>query len=223
MRISPSALNLFKDCPRCFWLDRVAKCPRPPGIKASLPNGIDAVLKAFYDSHRKAGTKPPEVEDIPGRLFQEQGKLDRWRNWMTGPVFRLGSTVVTGALDDVWDNGDGTFSPFDFKTKGTAPTAGYAERYYMTQGSVYELLLQGEGMKTNGKAVFAFYSPRSSRGLGVFEFDVTIVEMKTDIETSKVLIGQAVDCLGSSTFPEPTPGCKFCLYRSRDAREVVPE
>lgn len=31
IRLSPSKLNLYRECPRCFWLDKVKKIERPRG------------------------------------------------------------------------------------------------------------------------------------------------------------------------------------------------
>ena len=36
-KLSPSALNLMKDCPRCFWLAQHKVWKRPAGIFPSLP------------------------------------------------------------------------------------------------------------------------------------------------------------------------------------------
>ncbi|MCX6774543.1 MAG: hypothetical protein NTY99_00435 [DPANN group archaeon] len=51
IKLSPSSLNLFKDCPRCFWLDKIKGISRPEGIFPSLPSGIDKVLKEHFDKH----------------------------------------------------------------------------------------------------------------------------------------------------------------------------
>ena len=45
--LSPSALNVFNDCPRCFWLDKNKRMKQPRGIFPSLPSGMDKVLKAI--------------------------------------------------------------------------------------------------------------------------------------------------------------------------------
>ena len=39
--LSPSSLNLMKDCPRCFWVQFNKGIKRPNGIFPSLPSGID--------------------------------------------------------------------------------------------------------------------------------------------------------------------------------------
>ena len=49
IRLSPSTLNLFLECPRCFWLHINKRIQRPRGIFPSLPGGMDLVIKDYFD------------------------------------------------------------------------------------------------------------------------------------------------------------------------------
>ena len=60
--LSPSALGLFKNCPRCFWLEKVKNIKRPRGIFPSLPGGMDAVIKTYFDTFRAKKELPPELD-----------------------------------------------------------------------------------------------------------------------------------------------------------------
>ena len=44
-KLSPSSLNLFVNCPRCFYLQVVKKIKRPDTPFPSLPSGMDDALK----------------------------------------------------------------------------------------------------------------------------------------------------------------------------------
>ena len=48
-KLSPSTLNLMKECPRCFWLAQHKVWKRPAGIFPSLPSGMDKILKVHFD------------------------------------------------------------------------------------------------------------------------------------------------------------------------------
>src|SRR5262245_14027411 len=52
IKLSPSTLNLFVDCPRCFWLALRKKIRRPSGPFPSLPVGMDSVIKKYFDTFR---------------------------------------------------------------------------------------------------------------------------------------------------------------------------
>src|SRR3989338_6659737 len=56
--LSPSALNLFLECARCFWLEKVKKIKRPRGIFPSLPGGMDRIIKTYFDSYRSQVIPP---------------------------------------------------------------------------------------------------------------------------------------------------------------------
>jgi len=145
IRLSPSALNLYGNCRRCFWLDKVKGVKRPRGIFPSLPGGMDRVIKTYFDRFRKEGTLPPEfpADAFKGmRLYENQKQLDLWREWRTGLRFRDedGSTLF-GAIDDLMVAGD-QYIPFDYKTKGSPTSAEDARRYYQNQIDCYALLLQ---------------------------------------------------------------------------------
>ena len=60
-KLSPSQLNLFKECPRCFWLHHHKVWKRPAGIFPSLPSGMDRILKAHFDKFMEKGQMPPAV------------------------------------------------------------------------------------------------------------------------------------------------------------------
>ena len=62
MQLSASSLSVFKDCKRCFYLDKKMKAPRPRGIFSSLPGGIDGLLKKRLDEYR--GRLSPDLEDL---------------------------------------------------------------------------------------------------------------------------------------------------------------
>ena len=59
--LSPSKMNLFRDCPRCFYDQYVLKVARPRGIMASLMSGIDRTIKPFADTY--AGKMPDFLKD----------------------------------------------------------------------------------------------------------------------------------------------------------------
>src|SRR5262245_47999348 len=107
MLLSPTTLNLFADCPRCFWLAKRKGIRRPSGPFPSLPNGMDRLLKTHFDRHRANGSVPPELARFPGRLFSDRTRLDIWRNNRRGLRCAIDGTMLMGALDDLFLGEDG--------------------------------------------------------------------------------------------------------------------
>src|SRR3989344_3429829 len=61
IRLSPSALNIYLECQKCFWLEYKAGIHRPRGPFPSLPGGMDILIKKYFDSYRAVGKLPPEI------------------------------------------------------------------------------------------------------------------------------------------------------------------
>ena len=87
-KFSPSGLNLFKECPRCFWLTHHKIWKRPQGIFPSLPSGMDKILKVHFDKFREKGELPPELKkngDCKNmKLFDNHELLAIWRSNFKG-------------------------------------------------------------------------------------------------------------------------------------------
>lgn len=206
--ISPSALGIFKDCPRCFYLDRNMKIIRPRGIFPSLPGGVDAVMKSYHDDMRATGGVVDGVN-----LFKDQGNLALWRNWRTGMKIETPDYVFVGAIDDLAIESDGTFSPYDFKSKGSEPEEDYPAKYYQTQMDSYALMLEHHGMRPSGKAYFRFVWPiyDQTRPDGI-SFGAKTLTLATDKKRAIDLLSNAVACLSSSKIPESGENCEHCLW-----------
>ena len=188
IKLSPSTLNLFLECPRCFWLDKVKGIKRPRGIFPSLPGGMDRVIKAYFDTFRAKDILPAELNgnDFKGvQLFHDQVRLEKWRNWRTGLEYHdEDGSIFSGALDDLLVK-DGQYIPFDYKTKGSVTTEEDAVKYYRNQLDGYALLLHENQMPTAGYGYLLYYSPKSVSEKGAVTFELQAIKIATDYERAK--------------------------------------
>ncbi|MCX5657477.1 MAG: hypothetical protein NTZ48_04540, partial [Candidatus Omnitrophica bacterium] len=150
IRLSPSALNLFLDCPRCFWLEKVKGIKRPRGIFPSLPGGMDSVIKVYFDRYRIKGELPPEIKGkVEGKLIPEEKTLKKWRSWRSTDLCYEDKAInasLSGALDDCLIE-EGFYIPLDYKTRGYELKEG-SENYYQVQLDCYCLMLESKGYRT---------------------------------------------------------------------------
>ena len=51
-KLSRSRIDLFLNCPRCFYLDRRLGVSHPPGFPFTLNSAVDFLLKKEFDIHR---------------------------------------------------------------------------------------------------------------------------------------------------------------------------
>lgn len=224
IRLSASTLSVLLECPRCFWLQVNEDLRRPQGPFPSLPGGIDAVLKAHLDMYRKRGELPPDlVGKVPGALFPDQGKLDRWRDALRGDLRFTDAELgieVTGGLDDLLVE-DERLTPLDFKTRGW-PVKEDTHRHYEHQLDLYAWLLEKLGHQTSGRGVLLFFSPVSYEGQGRVKFRIEPVEMKTDTKRAGGLLGRAVQVLRGPV-PKDHAECAFCHFATTRAVQQAGE
>ena len=105
-RLSRSKIDLFLNCPRCFYLDRKLGVAQPPGYPFALNSAVDKLLKKEFDIHRAKGTPHPLMETygIDAIPLAHQ-KIDEWRDSLRrGITAKIDNTnvIVTGGVDDVW-------------------------------------------------------------------------------------------------------------------------
>src|SRR3989344_5822058 len=156
--LSPSTLNLFLDCPKCFWLEKNRGIHRPSGAFPSLPSGMDSVLKKYFDKFRAAGTLPPEISGkVEGKLLDDPKFLREWRINMKGIRWADADleAELMGALDDCLVVDD-YYVPVDYKTRGWAAKED-SHTYYQNQLNCYTFLLEKNGFKTKNFAYLLFY------------------------------------------------------------------
>jgi len=219
--LSPSALNLFLQCPRCFWFEKVKKVKRPRGIFPSLPGGMDRAIKNYFDRFRQDLILPPELtgSDFKGvNLFRDQRQLDLWRDWRTGLRYEDSSegAVLTGALDDLLVKGE-RYIPFDYKTKGSVTTQEDAVRYYQNQLDCYAFLLEANQCPPEDHAFLLYYSPRRVESDGRVTFEIQAIKVGTDTKRARNVFAEALAVL-KGPMPSVRSTCEFCLWLEQTAK-----
>lgn len=213
IRLSPSSLNLFLECPRCFWLQINENIHRPRGIFPSLPGGMDLVIKDYFDKYREKDELPPELRGkVDGKLLHDHALLNRWRNWRTGLEYTdevLGVTLF-GALDDCLQVGD-KFVPLDYKTRGFIPKEGDSEKYYGNQLDCYSLLLEQNGYPVGEFGYLIYYYPERVEENGTVIFNVKPVKLKIDPSRARKTLKDAIKLL-NEPIPSHHTECEYCIW-----------
>lgn len=210
--LSASKLGVLLDCERCFYDANMHKVSRQRGIFPSLPGGVDRVSKNYLDQFR--GQTPPHlIGQISGRLWGTSSQITKLRNWRSGLKSTLtirGKTVgMIGALDDLIIEDDGSYSPYDVKTKGAEPTSDGSE-YYQGQLDVYALLLRENGMMPSGKAYLDYWFPISQDGMAM-SWSNRLFTLTADHGRAVDVLDRAVAVL-SGEQPDPSDGCEYCSF-----------
>ena len=214
LKLSPSTLNIFLDCPRCFWNHFNGK-KRPAGIFPSLPSGIDKILKHYFEHYRKKGSVPPEIEEIGAKMYVGP-ELNDWQSNFRGIQWTDKKTgaLLRGAIDEMLIK-DGKLIVIDFKTRGF-PLKEYTHKHYENQLNTYNLLLKKNGRKVADYGYLLFYHPKQAcKGKKChIEFNTDLIKMKADPSKAEKVFRDAVACLQGDC-SKPAKGCQWCEYGKR--------
>ncbi|MFP4111507.1 MAG: PD-(D/E)XK nuclease family protein [Candidatus Woesearchaeota archaeon] len=213
-KLSPSTLNIFTECPRCFWLQFRKGIKRPAGIFPSLPSGMDGVLKKHFDSYMEKSEMPPELSSLSGyHLFNNKEKLKIWRSNFKGLSFEDDSgNILRGAVDNILVK-DKKLVVLDYKTRGF-PVKDNTHEHYIQQMNIYNFLLRKMGYETEDYTYLLFYHPVSVRENGDVVFDAKLIKIKTDSEKGQEVWRNALNCL-EGDIPISADGCEYCTYLSK--------
>ncbi len=211
--LSPSTLNLFIECPCCFWLHINKGIKRPRGIFPSLPGGMDIAIKKYFDKYRIKGLLPPEIDGkIDGKLFGDIKILEKWRDWRTTDLRYEDKALdasLSGALDDCVVN-NGYYIPRDYNTRGSGLKED-PRTYYQNQLDCYCLILESRGYKTKGISYLIYYYPKEVKENGMVEFIVEPIKIETSIKTARGTFEKAIKVL-NGPLPDVNSECEYCSW-----------
>lgn len=215
-KLSPSTLNLMKDCPRCFWLAQHKVWKRPAGIFPSLPSGMDKILKIHFDKFMEQGKLPPELcEGANGKecqnmkLFTDKEKLKIWQSNFKGIQWTdKKGNMLRGAVDNILVKGK-KLIVLDYKTRGYPLKEDTAEHYRLQQ-NVYNFLLRKNGYETEDYFFLLFYIPNEVMATGEIVFDTELVKMEVDIKMAESMWKNALKLLNGNC---PSKSCEWCKGR----------
>jgi hypothetical protein len=220
-RLSRSKIDLFIECPRCFYFDRRLGVGRPPGFPFSLNSAVDFLLKKEFDIHRAAQTRHPiaEAYGVDAIPFKHE-KIDEWRDALHKGVESLHESTnffVTGGVDDVWVNPSGELIVVDYKATSKAGEVSLDAGWqigYKRQMEVYQWLLRRNGFKVSDTGYFVYVNGKTDRKAfdGKLEFDVALIPYKGDDGWIEKTLLAAKKCLVDDKIPKAGRDCDYCRY-----------
>ena len=220
-KLSRSKIDLFMQCPRCFYLDRRSGIGRPPGFPFALNSAVDHLLKKEFDMHRARGSKHPLMEKYSiDAVPAQHEKLDEWRHNFTGvgTLHIPTNFYVFGAIDDLWLNEKGEYMVVDYKATAKEEEINSLDKDwhdgYKRQMEIYQWLLRQNGYKVSDTGYFVYCNGKTDRKAfdGKLEFDVTLIAYTGNSNWVDTALADAKTCLDHSEIPKQNPACDYCDY-----------
>lgn len=223
-KLSRSKIELYMQCPRCFWLDVRLKIKQPSGPPFNINKAIDELFKKEFDTYRVKGEPHPlmveyKIDAIP---FAHD-KLDDWRETFVGVQAPHKSTnlLIFGAVDDLWVSPSGEVMVVDYKAtakdRDVSIDAGW-QISYKRQIEVYQWLLRQNGLPVSETGYFVYTNGRMDMD-GFFdkvEFKTRVIPYVGKTDWIEPTLAKMKECMegdmpemGESIMGGP---CEFCTY-----------
>ena len=227
-QFSRSKLELWQDCPRCFFDDIVLGLGRPSGPPFTLNIAVDALFKAEFDGYRSAGKPHPlfatvGLDAVP---FQH-AQLETWRTNFTGMRWTDPETGWTffGAVDDLWQKPDGTLIVADYKATAKADEITSQNIFpgYKRQLEMYQFLFEkaGFGVDTRSWLVYANGIKDTGSFNDTLKFRTRMIPVDCDRSWVGGAFHAAANLLAGGERPMAAENCDWCHYAERKASQAL--
>ena len=228
-KLSRSRIELFLQCPRCFYIDRRLGVDRPPGFPYSLNSAVDTLLKREFDIHRAKSTRHPLMKayGIDAVPFQHE-KMDEWRDALRRGItyhHKPTNLLIAGGIDDVWVNPKGELHIVDYKATSKKEEVSLDAEWqisYKWQMEIYQWLFRMNGFKVSKTGYFVYCNGKADKEAfdSKLEFDVKVIPYDGDDAWVEPKIIEAHKCLTGTKVPAPGEACDYCRYYG-DVSEVI--
>jgi len=222
--LSRSKVELFIDCPRCFYLDRRLGVARPAGFPFNLNSAVDALLKKEFDEYRRSGETHPLMASAGiNAVPHAHPELETWRSNFKGVrvLHERTNLELFGAIDDLWrDLGSGELIVADYKATSKAGEVTLDAEWqgsYKRQMEFYQWLLRSRGHKVARRGWFVYCNGR--RDLPEFgqrlEFTIRLLSHDGDDGWVEGTLRAIRETLSAPQAPPSCAECEYCDYVAR--------
>ncbi|HMP85071.1 MAG TPA: PD-(D/E)XK nuclease family protein [Candidatus Paceibacterota bacterium] len=227
-KLSRSKIDLFMECPRCFYLDNKLGIKRPSTPPFNLNSAVDALLKKEFDKYREEQKPHPLMEEykIDAVPFMHKD-IDQWRENFVGVQYfdEDLNITISGAIDDIWINKNKELHIVDYKSTSKDEEITLDDRWkdsYKRQMEVYQWLLRKKGFNVSEIGYFVYANATKDRPdfSNKLEFELTILDYVGDPVWVDPTIVKIKEVLESENIPEPGQYCEHCAnYKFRKLLE----
>ncbi len=230
-KVSRSKIDLFRECPRCFYFDRRLGVSRPSIPAFTLNSAVDALLKKEFDLLREKGESHELMRQYGVDAVPYQHKdLDIWRENFVGKQVHHKATnfIVFGAVDDLWVQQDSALIIVDYKSTSTDKEVSLDGQWkdgYKRQLEVYQWLFRQSGFTVSDTAYIVYANAQKGRDRfdGKLEFVLTLHPHHGDDSWVEPTLRAMKQCLDEKLPPQASSTCEYCIYRKNAGEYELPE
>jgi hypothetical protein len=219
MHISRSKVELFIECPCCFYFDVVLKKKRPNTYPLNLNNAVDLLLKREFEEYRKKGLVHP-LQKNTEFVSAKHPDIEFWQDPFNGGISyynEMHNCNYYGAIDDIWINDCGEFAVVDYKStakeKSVTEIPNWASAY-SRQLSFYTYLFQRNGFRMYNKGFLIYSTAITSRNRlnNQLKFETNLISVELDLSWIEPTLNAIQQVLNQQIMPEKSNTCKYCRF-----------
>lgn len=230
--ISRSKIDLFIECPRCFYLDQRLGIKRPDSYPFTLNIAVDGLMKKEFDLLRKAKKSHPLMKKFGiDAIPYTHEDLDKWRDALRNGVKHLHKETglfIRGGIDDIWINSKEELHVVDYKATSKKEEVTLDAPWqdgYKRQVEVYQWLFRRNNFTVSPIAYFVYANgiTETEKFDAKLEFDITIIPYEGNDEWVNEIIVKLHTVLMGEYSPESSTTCSYCTYRSIAGKTLLQE
>lgn len=220
-RLSRSKIDLFVQCPRCFYFDQRLGVSRPQSFPLTLNNAVDFLMKKEFDIHRADKSPHPLMKQYGiDAVPLDHERLEEWRDALKRGISFLHkktNLIFRGGVDDVWVKPDGELIIVDYKATSKDEVITLDDEWkqqYKRQMEIYQWLFRENGFKVSETGYFVYVNGKTDRKAfdAKLEFDVTIIPHTGKTDWIEDVVLDLHKCLVSEDLPPVNDDCDYCGY-----------
>ena len=228
-RISRSKVDLFLNCPCCFYLDVRLGVKRPPGFPFNLNSAVDTLLKTEFDHYRAEHKAHPYMKEVGLRAVPyNHPELHIWRNNFKGVSFVHKETGLEafGAVDDLWlDLDNGEIIVVDYKATSKYEAVSLDADWqigYKRQMEFYQWLVRKNGLKVSTRGWFVYCNGIKDKKSfsNRLDFIVSLLPYIGNDSWVEPTLNEIKECLESNDIPGSSDDCEYCKYAKAFANPI---
>ena len=219
-KVSRSGIELFIECPRCFYLNNRLGIRRPSFPPFNINSAVDTLLKKEFDFHRAKKTAHPLMKKygIDAVPFQHE-MIHEWRENFKGIQYHHepSNLLVTGAVDDIWENKKGELIVVDYKATAKDGEVGLDADWqmgYKRQMEGYQWLLRRIDFDVSDTGYFVYCNGRTDLEAfdGKIEFEISVLPYTGDDAWVEPVIKELKKSISGDEIPLSGEDCEYCGY-----------
>ena len=221
-KVSRSAIDLYCNCPRCFYIDKRLGIVSPPGYPFALNSAVDYLLKKEFDILRRQKKRHPLMKEFGIEAVPFEHKdLNIWRENFKGITYLDPATnlMIGGAIDDIWqDNKTKELYIVDYKATSKAGEVSLDADWqdgYKRQMEIYQWLFRKNGFKVSDTGYFVYCNgiTDTEKFDAKLEFEIKIIPYTGNGSWIEPKLKEIKKSLDNKSIPDASPSCDYCKYR----------